>query len=600
MSDRTGANGSVRPVAKAGKSADRTERVAVERKPRLHGRGHSGRAPSLTARGQAWAAGGALVLLLGAVAGAWRVAALGVVALAALGCAYVAFFPTAVLIWRRHLELLWRVERGEDGAGFVAGRPFRLTVTLRNRAPRPLGRALLRPFTSSALTPPPALAMELPAAWESTVSAEVQAQRAGFWFLHGAAVELRDALGLCTVEAYFPSPLAVKILPRALRLLPAHDRPQAGAPHERMGPQSLRTRGLGGDIRELRDYAPGDPFKNIAWKATARTGKLMVRDLDRETMVTHWLLVDVAGTMREGHPGLARLDLAVDVAAAYARGVLEAGDRVALLTFDGRIVGEARPNDGPVHRLRIIERLMESMSAVDEDLTELSDSELVGVVARYLLLQEGLDARLRKAPPIDDPAWSHVAASPTGELYDLKLVQQAVQAALTRAKVPPPSLTSAGSKSGGELARLRAFCRLRGIELPYRRSPEAGRRAQGLGAALERAAAARGSQRIVVLSDLQGLEDLGPVPRALRLIRKRGHRLLFAVPQARLVAPVERAGKLSAAMRATEIFSWHERRREHSAERRLLALGVRVVPLAADNAAALFARAAPSPRARVA
>ncbi len=562
---------------------------------RAPGRSHSGRAPSLTSRGRAWAAAGALLLLLGALAGAWRVAALGVVTLAALGSAYVAFFPTSVLIWRRHLELLWRVERGEDGAaGFVAGRPFRLTVTLRNRAPRPLGRALLRPFTSSALTPPPSLALELPAAWEATVTAEVQAQRAGFWFLHGAAVELRDALGLCTVEAYFPSPLAVKILPRALRLLPAHDRPQAGAPHERMGPQSLRMRGLGGDIRELREHAPGDPFKNIAWKATARTGKLMVRDLDRETMVTHWLLVDVASTMREGHPGQARLDLAVDVAAAYARGVLEAGDRVALLTFDGRIVGEARPNDGPVHRLRIVERLMESMSVVDEDLTELSDSELVAVVARYLLLQEGLDARLRKTPPIDDPAWSHVAASPTGDLYDLKIVLPAVSAALTRAKVTPQTTAA----TGGELAPLRAFCRLRGIELPYRRAPDAGRRARGLGAALERAAAARGSQRIVVISDLQGLEDLGPVPRALRLIRKRGHRLLVAVPQARIVTPT--GADAGAAARAAEIFGWHERRREHAAERRLLALGVRVVPFAADNVAALFARAAPSPRARVA
>ena len=51
-------------------------------------------------------------------------------------------------------------------------------------------------------------------------------------------------------------------------------------------------------------------------------------------------LVDTAGTMREGRPGLTRLDLAVEVAAGYARAVLEAGDRVGLITFDGRIVGE--------------------------------------------------------------------------------------------------------------------------------------------------------------------------------------------------------------------------------------------------------------------
>ncbi|HEX9104606.1 MAG TPA: DUF58 domain-containing protein, partial [Polyangia bacterium] len=295
-----------------------------ERSERAPGRTHAGRAPSLTARGQAWAVGGGLLLFVGAVAGAWRVAALGVVSLAALGAAYVAFFPTSVLVWRQHLELLWRVERGEEASGFVAGRPFRLTVTLRNRAPRALGRARIRAFASTALTPPAALTMELAAAHEATVAAELVAQRAGLWFLHGAAVELSDALGLCSVEAYFPSPVGIKVLPRpALRLQPAEQRLLAGAPHERLGVQPLRHRGLGGDLRELREHAPGDPFKQIAWKATARTGKLMVRELDRETMVTHWLLVDIGGTMRDGRPGAARIDLAVDVAAAYARGALD-------------------------------------------------------------------------------------------------------------------------------------------------------------------------------------------------------------------------------------------------------------------------------------
>src|SRR5262245_57298262 len=103
------------------------------------GRTHAGRAPSLTARGQAWALGGAMLLVCGAVSGSWRIASLGVVSLSSLCVLYLLFFPTSVLIWRRHLELLWSVQRAEDGGGFVAGRPFRLTVTLRNRAPRTLG-----------------------------------------------------------------------------------------------------------------------------------------------------------------------------------------------------------------------------------------------------------------------------------------------------------------------------------------------------------------------------------------------------------------------------------------------------------------------------
>ncbi|MGZ3427862.1 MAG: hypothetical protein ACXVCV_14500, partial [Polyangia bacterium] len=73
------------------------KRSEAEQSERAPGRTHSGRAPSLTPRGQAWAVGAGLLLFIGAVSGAWRVAALGGVSLAALGAAYVAFFPTSVL-----------------------------------------------------------------------------------------------------------------------------------------------------------------------------------------------------------------------------------------------------------------------------------------------------------------------------------------------------------------------------------------------------------------------------------------------------------------------------------------------------------------------
>jgi uncharacterized protein (DUF58 family) len=528
----------------------------------------AGRAPSLTARGRAWAWGGALLVLLGAAASSWRVVGLGVMALASLCAAYLAFFPTAILIWRRYLEMKWGLERPQGDDGFVVGRPFRLLLTLRSRGPRKLGLGRVRIFASSPIETPPEVRLPLGALTEVSSAVEVTALKAGFWHLHGAAVEVTGALGLCAVEAYFPSPLGVKVFPRpSARAVSVDARPAAGAPHDRVGLHALRHRGLGGDLRELREHAPGDPFKQIAWKATARTGKLMVRELDRETMVTHFLLVDQGATMRKGRRGATKLDYAVDLAAAYARGALEAGDRVGLITFDGRIVGEAKPNDGPVHRLRLLEVLMQAMNAVDEDLTELTDSELVAAVARYLLYQEGVDTRLARAPAIDDPAWQHLATSPTGELYDLRVLQRKVASIVGE--------TRAGNLVAAtpELQRLRLFCRLRSIELPYRRAPREGRRALGLAQALERAAAGRGAQRIVVLSDLEGLETgLDDVARAVRLARRRGHRLVCAAPSARLFASPD-------ADALADVVGWDEQRRERAASRRLSALGVRVVPV---------------------
>jgi uncharacterized protein (DUF58 family) len=528
----------------------------------------AGRAPSLTRLGRAWAWGGALLVLIGAITSSWRVAGAGVMALGSLCAAYLAFFPTAILIWRRYLEMKWGLERPQGDDGFVVGRPFRLLLTLRSRGPRALGRGRVRIFASSPVETPAEVRLPLRAETEVTTAVEVTAQKVGFWHLHGAAVEVTSPLGLCAVEAYFPSPLGVKVFPRPhTRAVSVDARPTAGAPHEKLGLHAIRHRGLGGDLRELRDHAPGDPFKQIAWKATARTGKLMVRDLDRETMVTHFLLVDQGATMRKG-PGATKLDYAVDLAASYARGALEAGDRVGLITFDGRIVGEAKPNDGPVHRLRLVEVLMQAQNAVDEDLTELTDSELVAAVARYLLHQEGQDARLHRTPPIDDPAWQHLATSPHGELYDLRVIQRAVAGV-----VGDDARAQGVVASSAELRRLRLYCRLRSIELPYRRAPRAGRRAVGLAQALERAAAGRGTQRIVVLSDLEGLETgLDDVARAVRLARRRGHRLVCAQPSARLFRSADDDP-------IADVVGWDTERRERAASRRLSALGVRVVPV---------------------
>ena len=54
----------------------------------------------------------------------------------------------------------------------------------------------------------------------------------------------------------------------------------------------MRRRGIAGELRELRQHSHGDPFKLIAWKATAKRGQLMVRDLETEIVSSVTVLVD--------------------------------------------------------------------------------------------------------------------------------------------------------------------------------------------------------------------------------------------------------------------------------------------------------------------
>ncbi len=89
-----------------------------------------------------------------------------------------------------------------------------------------------------------------------------------------------------------------------------------------------------GDItRSVREYVPGDPLRRVAWSVTARTGKLVTRELERPaTHVVH-LVVDLGA-----HPGEVAERVA-GIAAWVGRQVLASGAQLSLtaVAADGPI-----------------------------------------------------------------------------------------------------------------------------------------------------------------------------------------------------------------------------------------------------------------------
>jgi hypothetical protein len=393
--------------------------------------------------------------------------------------------------------------------------------------------------------------------------------------------------------------LQVKVFPRqfAARGDAVPLRPQVGAAHERIGAHQIRRRGLQGDLREIRDLHYGDPFKMIAWKATARRRRLMVRELENEIVVTTQLVVDVGATMRGGLHGRTRLDYAIETATALARLALEGGDRVGLTTYDTRIYARLKPAQGRPHLLKIVDRLLETRNVVDEDLTDLTDGELVAAVARYLAHQEAVDVRLRKAPAVDDPAWQRIAAGPSGELYDMKALGGVVQSLLKvhsaaadatrRAPAWWWSRVYIGEGSDPEMARLRLFCRLRGIELPYR-SAAANARAAGLGEALAQTLAGERTQFAVVVSDLECLaDDPTPALRQIAAARRKGVQVVVVAPFASALA---QKGETSAGRKVADVLRLDEERRLQGVRRLLAPQGVSVIAAGPEDGADVLAR----------
>lgn len=518
--------------------------------------------PRLATRGKLVVASALLFLLVGALHGAPPLVGMSGVALACLLAAYLAFYPTAILLRRKKIELSWWVPPGDQPGGALAvDRPFALHLAFRNHGSRTLRILAARIHAASSLELGDPATATVGAGRQVEVTSSVRALAPGYQVFHGAALLLGDPLGLFDVEAYFPNPIAVKVFPRQLPARQRAVRPLGGAVHEQVGLHQVRRRGLAGELRELREHAHGDPFKFIAWKATARRGKLMTRDLESEIVATQMLVIDVGAGMRAGPLGRAPLDWAIDTASAIARAAATGGDRVGMVGFDTRRYVELVPGSGHHHWLQLIDRLLDARTVVDEDLTDVTAGELVALVARYLAHQEAIDVRVRIAPALDDPRWGSIQAGPDGQLYDLAATNRLVGKLLDvmgtdKKRILAPSWWWTRPHAGDadpQLAPLRLFCRLRGIELPYRPLAEHGKRAAGFADAIEHAVAEGRPDAVVILSDLAGLAEAeDKTARALARARRAAGQVIALVPSPRRFLPPAEA-ELAARVRSVVV-----------------------------------------------
>ncbi|MBX3161257.1 MAG: DUF58 domain-containing protein [Deltaproteobacteria bacterium] len=498
--------------------------------------------PRLATRGKLVLGTALLFMVVGALHGAPPLVALSGVVLTVLLALYLGFYPTAILLRRKKIELSWWVPPGDQpGGALSADRPFQLHLAFRNHGSRKLRILSSNILAASALDISERPSATVKRGMQVEVTTTIKPLTAGYQVLHGAALTFGDALGLFDIEAYFPNPIAVKVFPRTVPLRGAPVRAVGGALHEQVGLHHVRRRGLSGELREIREHSHGDPFKFIAWKATARKGRLMVRDLENEIVTTHVVMLDVGASMRSGGIGRTPLDWASDSAAALAKAAINNSDRIGLVGYDTRAVAELGADTGHHHYLQLVDKLLDLRSLVDEDLTDVTAGELVALVARYLAHQEAIDVRIKVAPPLDDPRWTSIQAGPDGQLYDVaatgRLCKRLIDAMIGRDGNAPKNGADKRARqlpvvdSDAALTPLRQFCRLRGIELPYRAAWEHGKRSAGFAAAVERAVANGRPDVAVIVSDLVGLaEDEPRAIKALARLRKASGRVVALVP----------------------------------------------------------------------
>ncbi len=102
-----------------------------------------------------------------------------------------------------------------------------------------------------------------------------------------------------------------------------------------IGVLQRRRRGEGLDFHQLREYREGDAQRQIDWKATARTGKLISREYQDERDQQVVFLIDCGRRLAARDGELAHFDHVLNAALLMAYVSLRQGDAVGVLTTGG-------------------------------------------------------------------------------------------------------------------------------------------------------------------------------------------------------------------------------------------------------------------------
>ncbi len=413
------------------------------------------------------------------------------------------------------------------------GAPLECVISVSHDGPFPLNRLTLRLVGDGASRIDVTCVVDVPAASSGEVSLPITLPVAGHSMLHGVELLWRDALGLAEATSWRPYAMAIRADTCPVEGARAHALLElAGLVTDHDGRRSAHRRGGGVELRELRDYVPGDPLRAVAWKATARRQRPLVRTTEDDTRHHLQLLVDVGPALRVGPEGERPLDRLLDLAAALLQAA--SADRVGLTLFDTRIVSHLDAEVGQAALRRCKQRLLDATHLVDDDLTEVPDTEVLARVAAHLD---------RDAPGQFDFTRSARARAtftlsgvdPLREAIDESAVHTAVARALLADRAKARSLVAqrvrstrwAKDPSG---ARLRLACAMFGLPLEYRSAPDSAGRNAGFAEALLRGRRPGGPRTLVVLSDLSALDPHGQAGRALRTLSHHKQQVVLLCP----------------------------------------------------------------------
>jgi uncharacterized protein (DUF58 family) len=274
--------------------------------------------------------------------------------------------------------------------GHVGDR-LRITYTVRNtgRLPKPWLEIHNPTSLPGGL---PGRAISLGSRKERSWMVRTLLNQRGHFRIDPLQVRTGDPFGFFEASAGVGHGITLVVYPR-IDALPFWRLPPASIEGAHASPErTLQTTPL---VTTVRPYAPGDSMNRIAWRTTARTGEIFVKEFDLEQTTDVWVYLDLDAELETGAGDDSTTEVAVRVAASIADKAI-AENRAVGLTVSGHRTTVIPADRGARQRLKILQLL----AAVEADGSTPLDEVLVTGVSR---LRRGMTAVVITAT--QDPAF---------------------------------------------------------------------------------------------------------------------------------------------------------------------------------------------------
>src|SRR5580765_2587878 len=271
-----------------------------------------------------------------------------------------AWSACAVIAWAVDLARLPRperlvVERSWAGAPSLSNNT-QVTLEVRNQSRVYVSCSVIDDAPGSLIAEPPSLQINAPANDSGFASYTARPLERGDVTL--GSVYLRYQSGSQFAERWARADLkqTVRVFPD-LEEAKRHNIYLSRARQIELEKRLIRQRGVGREFESLREYQPGDEFRNICWTATARRGKHVTKLFQVERSQAVWIVMDAGRLLRARVGELSKLDLSVNAALSLAQIALYSGDRTGLIVYGRNIQQRVGLGRGLTHMRSIIECL---------------------------------------------------------------------------------------------------------------------------------------------------------------------------------------------------------------------------------------------------